>query len=105
MTANKVYCPAYIGGRILGAQLTIQNTTGSDITAASTNGIYYTFEGKDYQLLSLAGVTIPAGQTIVINEEFHEYLKPNADIKIMVDSAGLAGCVLHPAVLWGVGDV
>jgi len=102
MTANKVYYPAYIGGKILGAQLTIQNTTASDITAFATNGIYYTFEGKDYQLVSLAGVTIPAGKTIVINEEFREYLIPNADIKIMVDSAGLAGCVLHPCVLWGI---
>lgn len=102
MTANKVYYPAYIGGKILGAQLTIQNTTGSDITASSTNGIYYTFEGKDYQLLDLGGVTIPAGGTVVLNEEFREYLIPTADIKIMVDSAGLAGCVLHPSILWGV---
>lgn len=105
MTANKVYYPSFIGGRILGAQLTIQNTTGSDITASSTNGIYYTFEGKDYQLLSLANLTIPAGKTVVINEEFREYMRPNADIKIMVDSSGLAGCVLMAQVLWGVGDV
>lgn len=102
MTANKVYYPAYIGGRILGVQLTIQNTTGSDITAASTNGVYYTFEGKDYQLLSLAGVTIPAGVTIIINEEFREYLIPNADIKIMIDSGGLADCILKGQILWGV---
>ena len=102
MTANKVYYPAYIGGKILGVQLAIQNTTGSDITASSTNGVYYTFEGKDYQLLSLNGVTIPAGETIVINEEFREYLIPNADIKIMVDSSGLAGCVLNGQILWGV---
>ena len=105
MTANKVYYPAFIGGKILGAQLTIQNKGNSDITAASTNGIYYTFEGRDYQLLSLAGVTIPAGETITINEEFREYLKPNADIKIMVDSGGLVDCVLYPSILWGVGDV
>ena len=102
MTANKVYYPSYIGGKILGAQLTIQNTTGSDITASATNGIFYTFEGKDYQLLSLSGLTIPAGETVVLNEEFREYLIPTADIKIMVDSGGLAGCVLHPTILWGV---
>jgi len=102
MTANKVYYPAYNGGKILGAQLEIQNTTGSDITANATNGIYYTFEGEDYQLVSLAGVTIPAGKTIVVNEEFREYLIPNPDIKIMIDSAGLAGCVLHPSILWGI---
>jgi len=105
MTANKVYYPAFIGGKILGAQLTIQNTTGSSITASSTNGIYYTFEGKDYQLLSLSGITIPAGKTVVVNEEFREYMKPNADIKIMIDSSGLAGCILEGQILWGVGDV
>lgn len=102
MTANKVYYPAYIGGKILGAQLTIQNTTGSDITASSTNGIYYTFEGKDYQLLSLGNVTIPAGETVILNEEFREYLIPNADIKVMIDSGGLSGCVLKGQILWGV---
>ena len=102
MTANKVYYPGYIGGRILGVQLTIQNTTASDITAESTNGVYYTFEGKDYQLLSLGSVTVEAGKTVVINEEFREYLIPNADIKIMIDSAGLAGCVLNCEILWGV---
>lgn len=105
MSANKIYYPAFIGGRILGVQLEIQNTTAADITASSTNGIYYTFEGRDYQLLSLDGVTIPAGETKIINEEFREYMKPNADIKIMVDSSGLAGCVLVAQVLWGVGDV
>ena len=102
MTANKVYYPGYIGGRILGVQLTIQNTTGSDITASSTNGVYYTFEGKDYQLLSLDGLTIPAGGTKIVNEEFREYLIPTSDIKIMIDSAGLAGCVLNSEILWGV---
>ena len=102
MTANKVYFPGYLGGRILGVQLTIQNTTGSDITAKSTNGVYYTFEGKDYQLLSLDNVTIGAGLIKVINEEFREYLTPDADIKIMVDSAGLAGCILNCEILWGV---
>ena len=102
MTANKVYYPGYIGGKILGVQLTIQNTTGSSITASSTNGVYYTFEGKDYQLLSLGGVSIGAGATVVTNEEFREYLIPNADIKIMIDSAGLAGCVLNCEILWGV---
>lgn len=102
MTANKVYYPAYIGGRILGAQLAVQNTTAADINAAATNGIYYTFEGKDYQLCSLKDVVIPAGETVVINEEFREYLIPNADIKIMIDSAGLDGCILHPTILWGV---
>jgi hypothetical protein len=105
MTANKVYYPAFIGGRILGAQLTIQNATASDITASSTNGIYYTFEGSDYQLLSLGNVTIHAGETVILNEEFREYMRPNSDIKIMVDSGGLAGCILKPAILWGVGDV
>lgn len=102
MSANKIYYPAYIGGKILGAQLTIQNMSGSDINAASTNGIYYTFEGKDYQLLSLAGVTIPAGETVITNEEFREYLIPNADIKIMIDSSGLADCILKGQILWGV---
>jgi len=102
LTANKVYFPAFIGGKILGVQLQIQNTTAADITASSTNGVYYTFEGRDYQLLSLDGITIPAGETKVINEEFREYLIPNADIKIMIDSAGLAGCVLKGQILWGV---
>ena len=102
MTANKVYYPGYIGGRILGVQLNIQNTTGSDITASATNGVYYTFEGKDYQLLSLDGLTIPAGETEIESKEFREYLIPTADIKIMIDTAGLSGCVVKCQILWGV---
>ena len=33
MTANKFYTPAFIGGKIQAVQLTVQNTTASDITA------------------------------------------------------------------------
>lgn len=102
MSANKVYYPAVIGGRILGVQLAIQNTGATDLTALATNGVFYCFEGKDYQLLSLNGVTIPAGETIIINEEFREYMIPTSDIKIMIDSAGMVDCILTPIVLWGV---
>lgn len=102
MTANKVYYPGYIGGKILGVQMTIQNTTASSVTASSTNGVYYTFEGKDYQLLTLDGVSIPAGGTEIVSKEFREYLIPTSDIKVMVDTSGLAGCVVNVEILWGV---
>ena len=102
MTANKIYYPAFIGGKILGVQLTIQNTTASDITCDSTNGVYYAFDGRDYQILSLNGVTIPAGGTKVITDDKVQALAPTTDVKIMVDTAGLAGCVATCQITWGV---
>lgn len=102
MTANKVYYPAIIGGRILGVQLTIQNTSASTVSCISTNGVYYTFDGRDYQLLSLDSVSIAAGETEIVSKEFRDYLIPTSDIKIMIDSAGMVGCVIGCQIIWGV---
>lgn len=102
MTANKIYYPAFIGGKIIGAQMTLQNTTGSSISCSSTNGIYYTFDGRDYQILSLGGVTLGAGTTVIHTDDKPLPLLPNADIKIMVDTAGLAGVVATVQIEWEV---
>lgn len=102
MTANKVYYPAFIGGKILGVQMTIQNASASDVTCSPTNGIYYTFDGRDYQILSLDGVTIEAGTTQVKTADKVQALTPTSDIKIMVDTAGLVGCVVNVQITWGV---
>jgi len=102
MTANKVYYPAFIGGKILGVQMTIQNTNGSDVSCDPTNGIYYTFDGRDYQILSLNGVTIESGSTMIKTEDKVQVLVPTSDVKIMVDTAGLEGCVATVEITWGV---
>lgn len=102
MTANKVYLPAYIGGKILGVQMTIQNASLSDVTCSATNGIYYTFDGRDYQLLSLNGITIESGITKVIHEDKVQALIPNSDIKIMIETAGLVGCIVDVSITWEV---
>lgn len=102
MTANKVYQPALIGGKILGVQMTIQNPTDSSVTASSNNGVYYTFDGHDYQILSLDGVTIASGGTKVITADKVQALTPTTDIKIMFDTAGLEGCIIEADVAWGV---
>lgn len=102
MTANKIYYPSFIGGKIIGAQMTMQNLTGSSITCNPQNGIYYTFDGRDYQILSLDGVTIGAGVTQVKTDDKPLPLIPDADIKIMVDTAGLAGVVANVQITWEV---
>jgi len=102
MTANKIYYPSYVGGSIKGVQMRIQNTTLSDITCSSENGVYYTFDGRNYQILDLAGVTIPAGATIVHAEDKVQILTPTHDIKIMVDTAGLDGCIADVEITWEV---
>lgn len=102
MTANKIYYPAFIGGQIIGAQITLQNITGSDITCSSANGIYYTFDGRDYQILSLAGVTVGAGLTVVCTDDKPLPILPTADIKIMVDTAGLDGIIANVQIEWEV---
>ena len=102
MTANKVYYPAFIGGAILGVQMDIQNTTGADISAASTNGVYYAFDGRDYQILTLRDLTLPAGLTTIKTEDKVQALTPTSDVKIMVDTAGLDGCVVSVKITWGV---
>lgn len=104
MTANKVYVPAFIGGKIKAVQISIQNTTGSDITTSYQNGIYYSFQGHDFQLLSCAGATIPANTTIQLIEQLYDAPVPSSDIKLMVETAGLAGCVINAEVLWEVKE-
>lgn len=102
MTANKVYYPSLIGGKILGCQLTIQNTSLSTVTAMSINGVYYTFDGRDYQILSLDGVSIASGETKIITADKVQALTPTSDIKIMIDTGGLVGCIVTCQITWGV---
>ena len=104
MTANKYYTPAFIGGKIKAVQLSIQNTTGSDITPSYQNGIYYSYQGHDFQLLSCGGSTVPAGETIQLIEQLYDAPVPTSDIKLMVDTGGLSGCVINAQVLWDVGE-
>lgn len=102
MTANKFYTPAFIGGKIQAVQLTVQNTTGADITADYQNGIYYCYQGNDFLLLSMENRTIPAGQTVTIMAQLYNVAVPTSDIVLMVNTAGLAGCVISALVFWGV---
>lgn len=102
MTANKYYTPAFIGGKIQAVQLTVQNTTESDITADYQNGIYYCYQGNDFILLSMENRTIPAGGTVTFMAQLYNVAVPSSDIVLMVNTAGLAGCVISALVFWGV---
>lgn len=102
MTANKFYTPAFIGGRITAVQMVINNPTESEITASDLNGVYYSYQGHDMQLLSATGRTISAGDTIVITEQLYNVAVPTSDIKLMVDTAGLVGCVVNVQIFWSV---
>ena len=102
MTANKFYTPAFIGGKIQAVQLEVQNTTGSDITADYQNGIYYCYQGNDFELLSMENKTIPAGETISIMAQLYNVAVPSSDIVLMVNTAGLAGCIIKAQIFWGV---
>jgi hypothetical protein len=102
MTANKFYTPAFVGGRIQAVQLIIQNTTDADITADYQNGIYYCYQGNDFILLSAEDRVIPAGSTITIMAQLYNVAVPTSDIVLMVNTAGLAGCVISALVFWGV---
>lgn len=102
MSANKHYTPAFIGGRIQAVQLTIQNTTESDITTDYQNGIYYCYQGSDFEILSAGKSTIPAGETITVMAQLYNVAVPTSDIVLMVNSAGLLGCVITAQVFWGV---
>lgn len=102
MTANKFYTPSFMGGRIQAVQLNVQNTTESDITASYRNGIYYCYQGNDFELLSLGDVTIPAGETVSIMAQLYNVAVPSSDIVLMVDTGGLSGCVINALVFWGV---
>ncbi len=102
MTANKFYTPAFIGGKIQAVQLTVQNTTASDITADYRNGVYYCYQGHDFELLSLENKVIPAGETITAMAQLYNVAVPSSDIILMVNTAGLAGCVISALVFWGV---
>lgn len=102
MTANEFYAPAYVGGKIRGVQICAENTTSSDITASSRNGVYYVYQGTKFQLLSLSGVTIPANDQYIKAVELHQDAIPSTDIKLMVDTAGLEDVTVTAAILWEV---
>lgn len=103
LSANEHYAPAYVGGLINGVQMELENTTGSSITAASRNGIYYVYQGQKFQLLSCDGVTVPAyGKKFVSVQIPNGQTVPSTDIKLMVDTAGLSGITATASILWSV---
>lgn len=102
MTANKFYTPAFVGGKIQAVQLTITNTSADDVTTDYSNGIYYCYLGSDFELLSAGSTTIPAGKSITIMAQLYNVAVPTSDIILMVNTAGLDGCVITAQVFWGV---
>jgi hypothetical protein len=102
MSANEFYAPAFVGGTIRGVQISLENTTGSAITAAARNGVYYVYQGHKFQLLGCDSVIIPANGQKIVTVELRDYTVPSTDVKIMVDTAGLAGITATVEVLWSV---
>ena len=102
LNTNKVYKPAYVGGKILAVQKKVENSSPVSVTALPQNGIYYVYKGEEYQLLSMAGVTILAGATEIVAKEVYVELVPDQDVKLMFDTTDLAECVITPIVVWDV---
>lgn len=100
MTANECYFPAQVGGTIRGVQARLQNTTGSSITPAARNGVYYVYQGNAFKLLDFD--TIGANSSINLSKELFDRFVPNNDIKIMIDTAGLAGVIVDVSIVWDV---
>ena len=102
MTANKYYMTGYIGGRIKGCAMTIQNASLSSITMNAYQGIFYVFEGREYPLLTGAGQTIASGQTITISKEIVQEIIPSGDTKLMISTGDLTDCIVNCTLLWEV---
>lgn len=102
MSANEHYVPAYVGGTIRGVQISLENTTANNITAAARNGIYYVYQGHKFQLLGCDSVVIPANGQKIVTVELRDYTVPSTDVKLMVDTAGLVGVVATVQILWSV---
>ena len=100
MSANECYFPAMVGGMIHGVQAILQNTTGSSITPATRNGVYYVYQGNAFKLLDFD--TIGANSSINLSKELYDQFIPNTDIKILVDTAGLAGVTVDVSIVWDV---
>lgn len=102
MSANEFYAPAYVGGIIRGVQIVLENNGVNDITAKARNGVYYVYQGHKFQLLGCDSITIPAGAQKIVTVELREYTVPDTAVKLMVDTAGLAGVTVTVQILWGV---
>ena len=100
MTANECYFPAMVGGRIRGVQAILTNTTGSSITPTSRNGVFYVYQGAAFKLLDFD--TIAANSSVNLSKEMFESFIPTNDIKILVDTAGMAGVTVEVSVVWDV---
>lgn len=100
MTANQCYFTAQVGGIIRGVQAKLLNTSGSSITPAARNGVYYVYQGEAFKLLDFD--TIAANSSIVLSKELFDRFIPNTDVKLLVDSAGLAGVTIDVSFVWEV---
>lgn len=100
MTANECYFPAQVGGIIRGVQAILQNTTASTITPAARNGVYYVYQGHKFKLLDFAAVA--ANTTANVSKELYDRLIPSTDVKILIDTAGLAGLTVDVSIVWDV---
>lgn len=100
MTANECYFPAQVGGTIRGVQAKLKNTTGSTITPAARNGVYYVYQGHKFKMLDFAAVA--AGTTANVSKELYDRLIPSTDVKILIDTAGLNGLTVDVSIVWDV---
>lgn len=102
MSANKHYVPAFIGGKITGVSLTIQNNNTVDVEFTPYHGLFYVYQGKEYPLLVGDNTTISTGITHNISREIDPRLVPSSDIKLMISTGGLTACKVDVNVLWSV---
>lgn len=100
MTANECYFPAQVGGTIRGVQAKLTNTTGSSITPADRNGVYYVYQGMAFKLLDFD--TVGANSSLNLSKELYDRFIPNTDIKIKIDTAGLTGLTVDVSIAWDV---
>ena len=99
-----MYFTGYIGGRIKGAAMMIQNVSASSVTMNAYQGVFFVFEGREYPILTGAGQTISSGQTITISKEVLQEIIPSGDTKIMISTGDLTDCIVSVTLLWEVED-
>lgn len=102
MTANKFYIPAFIGGKVTGVSLSVQNGGESDITITPYQGLFYVYQGQEYPLIVGNNDPIKAGTTYNLSREIDPQLVPSSDIKLMVSTGDLVDCVIDCNIMWSV---
>lgn len=101
MTSNKYYIPSFVGGKIKGLSMTINNRA-SDVTLTTSHGVYYVYQGREFPLMTGDNITLSGFSERTISRELDPPFIPTEDIKLMISTGGLANCTIDVDIVWEV---